>query len=94
MDLPGCLHKPVRELSGGMKRRVSIARALLCGNDILIFDEPFSGLDDGTKERVMSLVKRAGRGKTMIWVTHDEREAKFMGSRIIDFSDRRQFQGQ
>lgn len=81
LGLPDSIHQPVRKLSGGMKRRVAIARALLVG-DILLFDEPFKGLDDDTKHQVMACVKDCCHGKTLIWVTHDIREAEYMGSRI------------
>lgn len=87
MGLADCLHKPVRELSGGMKRRVAIARALVSGGDILLFDEPFKGLDDNTKQQVMTHVKEQVKGKTLIWVTHDQREAQYMGSRVIQLPE-------
>ncbi|WRS28320.1 ATP-binding cassette domain-containing protein [Oscillospiraceae bacterium MB08-C2-2] len=85
LGLPGALHQPVREMSGGMKRRVAIARALVSGGNLLVMDEPFKGLDHETKELVMSHVREQAMGKTMIWVTHDEREAAFMGSEMIHF---------
>ena len=49
--LSGCEDQPVRELSGGMKRRVALLRALGCKWDILFLDEPFKGLDEETKDR-------------------------------------------
>lgn len=73
------LHQPVRELSGGMRRRVAILRALTADYDLLLADEPFTGLDDDTKRGVMELFQMHTKGKTVIIVTHEEREAEFFG---------------
>ena len=52
MGLTGCENQPVRELSGGMRRRVAILRALLCGADVIALDEPFKGRGDaGARHR-------------------------------------------
>ncbi len=69
----------VREFSGGMKRRSAIARALLADYDVIILDEPFTGLDEGTLESVMETVKRYTAGKTVILITHSEKVAIEMG---------------
>jgi NitT/TauT family transport system ATP-binding protein len=76
----------VNTLSGGMKRRVAILRALLAPFDILILDEPFKGLDADTKLTMMNMVKEKVSKKTMILITHDPSETLFFNSRIIDFS--------
>lgn len=68
--------KKVKALSGGERQRVAIARALLCEYDILFLDEPFTGLDDETKDKVMECVKDMTKDKTVIMVTHDKEEAK------------------
>ena len=60
------------ELSGGMKQRVSIARALAYAPDLLLLDEPFRGLDAETKEIVTRLILDKTKGKTLLLVTHDE----------------------
>ena len=60
------------ELSGGMKPRVSIARALAYAPDLLLLDEPFRGLDAETKETVTRLILDKTKGKTLLLVTHDE----------------------
>ena len=83
LGLPDCLHRPVRELSGGMKRRIALARALLSGGDIFLFDEPFSGLDNDTKLQTMAAVKELCAGHTCIWVTHSEQEAAFFKSNAL-----------
>ncbi len=65
---------PVHTLSGGMKRRVSILRALLHDADIILMDEPFKGLDDETKLQMIRLVSEYSSGKTLIIVTHIRKE--------------------
>ncbi len=60
------------ELSGGMKQRVSIARALAYDPQILLMDEPFQGLDPETKEATADFVFHCMQGKTVLMVTHDE----------------------
>lgn len=77
------LHKPVRTLSGGMKRRVAIARALCYDGDLLILDEAFKGLDEETRQAVLDVVRRETVGKTVIAVTHDPEEARFLSENII-----------
>lgn len=76
----------ISTLSGGMKRRVAILRAILAPSNIIIMDEPFKGLDNDTKELVMSTVKEKTSDKTMIIVTHDLSEARFFDCRIIELS--------
>lgn len=80
--LSGCEDQPVRELSGGMKRRVALLRALCCKWDILFLDEPFKGLDEETKRQVMNYTKETCTGKTVIFVTHDRIEAGWMGDAL------------
>lgn len=84
MGLGGCMTQPVRELSGGMRRRVAILRALLAEGDVLLLDEPFKGLDEETKACVIERTRILSVGKTVILVTHDEREAKAMGAEVIE----------
>lgn len=68
-------NKKVHKLSGGEKQRVAIARALLAKYDILLLDEPFTGLDDHTKSEVINYIKNKTAGKTVLLVTHDKSEA-------------------
>ncbi len=79
--------KTVRELSGGMKRRVAIVRSIMAESDILVLDEPFKGLDQETKNRVIDYLKKRIEGKTVILVTHDIGEAKIFNSNIIDIKE-------
>ena len=68
------MFQKVSTLSGGMKRRVAILRAMYAKADILFFDEPLKGLDDITKEKVMRFIKERIKDKTVFWVTHDADE--------------------
>ncbi len=70
--------QPVRELSGGQKRRVALLRGILADFDFLILDEPFKGLDQKTKEAVMEKTRTACQGKTVLFVTHDPSELEAM----------------
>lgn len=75
--------KAVSELSGGMKRRVAVVRALMPDCEIVIMDEPFSGLDDQNKDQVIEYVKRKTIGKTVIVVTHDKEDVDHLLAELI-----------
>ena len=79
-----CENQPVSELSGGMRRRVSILRALLAEYDVLFMDEPFKGLDSALKKDVIASVMEKTVGKTVIVVTHDRSEADLLRAEIIN----------
>ena len=73
------------ELSGGMERRVSLARALGKNASLFLMDEPFSSLDNNLKDRMTELMKELFRKekRTVLHVTHDTRTAKEIGDRIV-----------
>lgn len=84
VGLEGCESKPVRTLSGGMKRRTALLRALLAEYDALFLDEPFKGLDADTKRKVMEYCREKISGRTVILVTHDKDECEFLADETID----------
>ena len=86
LDLKGCLYKRVRELSGGMKRRVAILRALLYDYDLLIMDEPFKGLDKVTKSKVMDFVINEINDKSAIIITHDIDDIEYFKSKGLEIN--------
>ena len=77
------LNKPVCEFSGGMKRRVAILRAILVPSEIILMDEPFTGLDADTRQITIDLVKELCAGKLLIVATHSEDDAELLGAKII-----------
>lgn len=84
------LHHRPRQLSGGMRQRVALARTLCTGPDIVLLDEPFSALDSQTRialaDEVAEILRR--EGKTAILVTHDIGEAVSMAERVFVLSRR------
>lgn len=78
LGLSGCAGKPVRDLSGGQRRRVSIARALLAKSSLLVLDEPFKGLDEVSRVLAADVILRRSAGKTVVMVTHDRAEITLM----------------
>ena len=83
LGLDGVGTKPVRDYSGGMQRRLALARALLIPFDLLLLDEPFAGLDRDNRDRAAACVRRHGAGRTVLAVTHDERDAAALGAEIL-----------
>lgn len=77
------LNRPVYTLSGGQKRRVAICRALCAPFDLLILDEPFTGLDAESKSKVMEYLKKKSAGKLILLSTHQEEDlSSLQGIRI------------
>lgn len=65
-------------LSGGMKRRIALARALAMDAPVLLLDEPFRALDEQTHGDMLALIKKQTAGRLLILVTHDPRDAEGM----------------
>lgn len=72
------LDRPVSTLSGGMKRRAAIIRALLVPFDMVIMDEPFTGLDEETKQQTISYIKEQSEGKLVLISTHQEEDVQLL----------------
>jgi NitT/TauT family transport system ATP-binding protein len=81
-------HANIHELSGGMKQRVSLARALAPNPRVLLMDEPFAALDALTREQFYGDIQEIwkARRKTIVFVTHNVREAACLGDRVMLFS--------
>jgi phospholipid/cholesterol/gamma-HCH transport system ATP-binding protein len=85
VDLPGTENKKPSELSGGMKKRVGLARAIIYQPEIVLYDEPTTGLDPIVSDSIDKLIMRV-RDRlrvTSVVVTHDMRSARRVGQRII-----------
>lgn len=80
-----CLTRPVHTLSGGMKRRTAILRALLAPSTGILMDEPFSGLDESTKHLVIQYIKEQAMGKFLMISTHQEEDITLLGGSLITF---------
>ena len=85
VGLKGSEHKHPAEFSGGMKQRVSIARALAADPDVLFMDEPFGALDAITRMKLQDDILRICKeeNKTIIFVTHDIEESVYLADRIV-----------
>ena len=79
---PSCT-KSTRTYSGGMRRRVALVRALFVDYDLLVLDEPFKGLDEQTKHKVIEYTKQTTCGKTVLMVTHDQEEVNLMQPAVV-----------
>ncbi|MCR4655639.1 MAG: ATP-binding cassette domain-containing protein [Lachnospiraceae bacterium] len=79
--------KPADNLSGGEKRRVAIARAVLFPSEVVLMDEPFTGLDPESKTRAVDFIFSNLKGRTLFIVSHDEEDAALLNARRLYLKD-------
>ncbi len=82
------LNTPIRKLSGGMKRRVAIIRALAFRGDALLLDEPFNGIDDENKKIIAKVLKEdfLEKGVPVLLSTHIDADAELLGAKIKELN--------
>lgn len=80
------IHQKPDQLSGGMRRRVAMARALGAESDLLLLDEPFAGVDEETKQLLYPLIQQAAEQKPVLLVTHHRQEAQMLGAQILELT--------
>lgn len=83
LELEAAANQYPAALSGGMKNRVSLARALAFGGDLLLLDEPFAGLDEDLKTRIAPTIRAANRDGLTITVSHNTNDAALLGAKIL-----------
>lgn len=87
LGMQGSLRLTVSTLSGGMKRRVALARALLYPAPLLVLDEPFQGLDEETRRLAIRAVKQSAQGRAALVVTHDPEDVALLGGRLVHLQE-------
>lgn len=89
VSLSGYENRRTHELSGGQQQRVALARAYASGPEILLLDEPFSGLDEALREEMGTLLTALHKksGNSIVFVTHDKNEAERLSDRVFVMDD-------
>lgn len=81
------LSKPVSSFSGGMRRRVSLLRAMQSRGEILLFDEPFNGLDEQIRQDAIHYVQKRRNGRTLLFTTHHMEEARALNASLFIWNE-------
>lgn len=84
LELENEFDSPPSSLSGGMKRRVSLARALAYPSELVILDEPFKGLDVNLKQKVSEIIKEESKARDFIIVTHESFDTEFSDTKTFN----------
>ncbi len=87
LGLDNTLDMLPRELSGGMRRRVALARALLFDGEVVLLDECFTGLDGDTKKGCAEVINEYTEGKTLLLITHDKEDATLLDCSIKTYEN-------
>ena len=89
LGLGRLLHRTPSDLSGGEKQRVAVGRALLACPELLLMDEPLTGLGRGKREEIMAYVKAIPErfGVPVLYVTHSDAERRFLADRVLNIED-------
>ena len=89
LGLGRLLHRTPSDLSGGEKQRGAVGRALLACPELLLMDEPLTGLDRGKREEIMAYVKAIPErfGVPILYVTHSDAERRFLADRVLNIED-------
>ena len=85
LQLEDCRKSYPKQISGGQASRVAIARALVVDSDVLVFDEPFKGLDVSLKRDIIKILIHLIKEKTVIFITHDPEEALAIADEVYVF---------
>lgn len=78
-----CLAQPMSTFSGGMKRRAAVARAMAVPSAILLMDEPFTGLDERTRDEVISYILRYRGDHMLLLTTHEPEDVEKLGAECV-----------
>ena len=83
LGLADAAQRPTSALSGGMQRRVAVARALAADYELMLLDEPLTGLDGELRLRVLMRIQADLKGRTAIWITHDPDAAALLDAPVL-----------